>query len=159
MNTELPQSSILNSFDSAQDKPQSSTVLAFDFGLKRIGVAVGDLQLRIAHPLQTIPASQRFQRIAHLLEEWRPGLIVIGLPHAEGDREESEIARACRNFARELQARFGVEVELADERFTSGEASSALKAAGVAGIRQKPFLDQVAAQHILQSYFDASPGR
>jgi putative holliday junction resolvase len=139
----------------------SRTVLAFDFGLKRIGVATGDSQLRIAHPLGTIPTSQRFERIARLLEEWQPALIAVGLPHAEGDSEkdEREITRACRNFAHELRARFGVEVEFVDERFTSSEAAAALRDAGVAGIRQKPLLDQVAAQQILQSYFDAASRR
>jgi putative Holliday junction resolvase len=153
-----PQSSVLTSFDSAQDRPRSSTVLAFDFGLRRIGVATGDLQLRIAHPLETIPTHAYFDRIRRLVKEWQPALFVVGLPHSE-DGEEREITRACRRFGRELETRFGIEVRLFDERFTSSEAAAALKEAGIAGIRQKPLLDKVAAQQILQSFFDAASRR
>lgn len=132
----------------------SRAVLAFDFGLKRIGVATGDLNLKIAHPLTTISANDCFRRIERLVEDWQPTLFVVGLPHSE-DVEEREIAKACRRFARELHARFGIEAAFVDESFTSSEASLALKDAGVAGIRQKAVLDQVAAQHILQSFFDS----
>ncbi|MGH8717594.1 MAG: Holliday junction resolvase RuvX [Burkholderiales bacterium] len=134
--------------------PRSSTVLAFDFGLKRIGVATGDLSLKIAHPLETIPAKDCFECIARIVKEWQPALFIVGLPYSE-DGEERDITRASRRFARELEARFGVIVTLVDERFTSRAASAALKEAGIAGIRQKALLDQVAAQQILQSFFDS----
>ena len=77
------------------------TVLAFDFGTKRIGVAVGDLALRIAHPLITLESTQneqRFNAIAALIKEWQPVLLVVGLP-AYMDGSEHEISRLCRRFA------------------------------------------------------------
>ena len=118
------------------------TVLAFDFGEKRIGVAVGEHLLGIAHPLTTIAAEandQRFRQIAALIEEWRPALLLVGLPV----------------FARRLDGRFGLPVGMVDERYTSAQASQSLAETGIRGRKQKPMLDQVAAQHILQTYFDS----
>ncbi len=132
------------------------TVLAFDFGEKRIGVAVGDTAVGIAHPLQTILAESvdaRFAAIAALIEEWRPTRLVVGLPvHLDG--AEHEFTRLARKFANRLRGRFNLPVALVDERLSSAEASQSLKAIGIAGRRQKPVLDQVAAQHILQRYLD-----
>lgn len=141
----------------AQLAPRGAgTVLAFDFGEKRIGVAVGESLLGIAHPLQTISAESndaRFEVIATLIAEWRPGQLVVGLP-AHLDGTEHELSRLCRKFAQRLHGRFNLPVALIDERLSSAEASQSLKQAGIAGRRQKPVLDQVAAQTILQSYFD-----
>jgi putative Holliday junction resolvase len=131
-------------------------VLAFDFGEKRIGVAVGEHLLGIAHPLMTINAEandERFRQIAALVEEWRPALLIVGLP-LFADGSEHALTTLSRKFARRLDGRFGLPVALVDERYTSVEASQSLNEAGIAGSRQKPMLDQVAAQHILQSYFD-----
>lgn len=133
------------------------SVLAFDFGEKRIGVAVGECMLGIAHPLTTIASeanSERFRMIAELIAEWRPGLLVVGLPLSlEG--EEHALTLLCKKFARRLDGRFGLPVVMVDERLTSAEASQSLKQMGIGGRKQKPMLDQVAAQHILQSYFDS----
>ena len=134
-----------------------ATVLAFDFGEKRIGVAVGDRALGIPHPLATIAAAdskRRFAAIAALIEEWRPALLIVGLPfHLDGT--EHELTRRCRRFADRLKGRFGLPVELIDERLTSATAEALLGAAGVAIARRKPALDQVAAQQILQGYFES----
>ena len=131
-------------------------MLAFDFGMRRIGVAVGELSMRMAHPLATIAAAsneQRFAEITALVEEWKPVLLVVGLPaHADGG--EHEMATACRRFAARLQGRFKLDAILVDEQFTSASASSALHESGVTGRKQKPLLDQMAAQQILQSYFN-----
>lgn len=137
--------------------PEAGTVLAFDFGERRIGVALGDLALGIAHPLATIDTESndaRFAAIAAMIAEWKPAQLVVGLP-AHLDGAEHDMSRLCRKFANRLHGRFGLPVELVDERLTSAEASQSLREAGVGGRRQKPMLDQVAAQHILQSYFDA----
>jgi putative Holliday junction resolvase len=132
-------------------------VLAFDFGEKRIGVAVGDVEVGIAHPLQTISGEgndQRFAMIAALIEEWRPARLVVGLPlHLDGT--EHEMTRLSRKFARRLEGRFGLRAVLVDERLSSAEASQTLNELGIRGRGQKPMLDQVAAQHILQSFFDS----
>jgi putative Holliday junction resolvase len=134
----------------------STAVLAFDFGEQRIGAAVGDTTVGIAHPLTTIAAADRKTRyaaIAALIQEWRPALLVVGLP-AHLDGAEHEMSRLARKFARELGGRFNLPVELVDERLTSAAAEMSLAEAGVAGHKRKPVIDQVAALHILQAYLD-----
>lgn len=133
------------------------TVLAFDFGEKRIGVAVGEWELGIAHPLLTIDEEgneARFNLIAQLIAEWHPVQLVVGLP-AHMDGQEHEVSRLCRRFARRLQGRFSLPTVMMDERLSSAHASLSLNEIGIRGMDQKEMLDQVAAQHILQSYFDA----
>jgi putative Holliday junction resolvase len=133
----------------------TGTVLAFDFGERRLGVAVGELSLRIAHPLATINARsdrERLEAVAQLVREWQPVTLVVGLP-AHMDGTEHELSTRCRKFARRLQARFGVPTELVDERLTSRSAELALAEAGVRGRSRKGVIDQVAAQHILDTYF------
>ena len=137
-------------------RPKSATVLAFDFGEKRVGAAVGDTEVGIAHPVATIDAADkktRYAAIAALITEWQPALLVVGLP-AHLDGTEHELSRLARKFARELAGRFNLPVELVDERLTSAAAAMSLEEAGVAGRKRKPVIDQVAAQHILQSYLN-----
>lgn len=135
---------------------RAGTVLAFDFGTRRIGVAVGETTLGLAHPLATIAADNeddRLSAIATLVEEWQPALLVVGLPtHADGT-PHAMTARA-REFARRLAARFQLAVELVDERYTTEAAAAALINAGVGERGHKPVRDQVAAQIILQAYLD-----
>ena len=124
--------------------PSRGTVLAFDFGLKRIGVAVGEPELRTAHPL---PAISRFQQIEHLVTEWKPSELVVGLPtSAQG--EPHKMTRQAEDFARRLEKRFKLPVARVDERYTSVEAESKLR-----GMKNKA-VDSVAAQLILEQYFD-----
>ncbi|MBI3146488.1 MAG: Holliday junction resolvase RuvX [Pseudogulbenkiania sp.] len=135
------------------------TTLAFDFGERRIGVAMGETLLGIAHPLITIDTEiteQRFTAIGKLIAEWRPAQLVVGLPvHADGT--EHDLTRLARRFANRLKGRFGLPVWLVDERHTSLIAEGLLNEAGVRGRKQKPALDQVAAQAILQTWFE-QPG-
>lgn len=136
--------------------PQSGTILAFDFGEKRIGVALGELSLGMAHPLTTIHEEindRRFAAIEALIKEWQPVRLVVGLP-AYLDGTEHALSALCRKFARRLEGRFGIQVVLVDERLTSVAAEASLREAGVRGKKQKPMLDQVAAQHILQTFLD-----
>ena len=131
------------------------TVLAFDFGERRMGVAIGDLALRIAHPLETIDCAmrdQRFERIAALVSQWNPVGFVVGLP-LNVDGSEHSLAPAVRAFADELRRRFGIVATLVDERFTSAQAVDSLREAGVRGKAQKQYLDQVAASSILEDFF------
>jgi putative holliday junction resolvase len=136
--------------------PPAGTILAFDFGTRRIGVAVGEPGTGLAHPLATIAAlrrDERFKAIGNLIDEWRPTLVLIGLPtHADGT--EHELTASARRFARQLEGRFGVMVALADERFTTLAAGEALATAGVKARSQRGVRDQVAAQLILQAYLD-----
>ena len=133
-----------------------STILAFDFGTRKIGVAIGNSLTRVARPLTTIASeasAARFDAIASLIDEWQPDMIVVGRPvHADGS-EHAMTARAER-FARQLSGRFGVSVTCVDERFTSVAADAELADAGIRGKDRKAQRDAVAAQLILQSWFD-----
>lgn len=134
----------------------ASTVMAFDFGEQRIGVAVGEHLLATANPLTTIDNESneiRFQLISELVKEWQPKLLIVGLPLSL-DGAENSVTQLCKKFARRLNGRFNLPVMLIDERYSSVEASSKLNESGVKGRAQKIMLDQVAAQTILQSYFD-----
>lgn len=137
----------------------SGTLLAFDFGLKRIGIAVGNTVSASARPLGTITDERndaRFAAIAALLSEWQPVALVVGLP-CNDDGSPHELTARCRRFANRLKGRFNLPTILVDERYTSCTASSTLNGLGVHGRKQKPLLDQYAAQQILQAYLD-EPG-
>ena len=125
-------------------KRSARTVLAFDFGLKRIGVAVGEPELRTAHPL---PAVFRFDEIQPLIAQWQPAALVVGLPTSV-QGEAHKMTRQAEDFARRLEKRFKLPVARVDERYTSVEAESRLK-----GLKKKA-VDSVAAQLILEQYFD-----
>ena len=137
-----------------------ATVLAFDFGTRRIGVAVGNTLSRVARPLTTIAAeanAPRFAAVAALIETWRPDVLVVGRPvHADGTPHETT-SRAER-FARQLAGRFGLEVARVDERYTTEAAETSLSEAGVRAEERKAVRDQVAAQLILQAWFDDTKG-
>ena len=134
------------------------TLLAFDFGEKRIGVAVGELALRQAHPLATIRSErndERFGAIGKLIAEWQPVRLIVGRPTAVDGRAHEMTAR-CSRFANQLRGRFNLPVSEVDERFTSADAASRLHEAGLDGRQAKQHLDSVAAQLILQGYFDVA---
>jgi putative Holliday junction resolvase len=136
--------------------PQRGSVLAFDFGLKRIGIAIGDWENRLAHPLETLSGEDndaRFGRIGTLIQEWRAVQLVCGLPFSM-DGTEHDMTRRARRFANQLNGRFSLPVALVDERLTSFDADLRLREAGVKGSARKGLDDAVAAQQILQDYFD-----
>jgi putative Holliday junction resolvase len=132
-------------------------LLAFDFGARRIGVAIGNTRLRTARSLTTIDEERsdaRFAAIAALLAHWQPQQLVVGLPlHADGTAHETT-ARALR-FARQLRGRFGLPVLMVDERHTTQIAKAELAAAGRGGREHRALRDAVAAQIILQAYLDS----
>ena len=122
------------------------TLLAFDFGLKRLGVAVGNTFLKQARPLAVISAEShkaKFTAIAALLDEWQARHCVVGLPSYPDGTEHAMSAR-CRRFAHQLEGRFGVTTILVDERYTSA----------VQNARRGESDDSEAAALILQQYFD-----
>ena len=144
-----------NVYDKAQI--QSGTVLAFDFGERRIGIAVGEHLISSANPLTTIDSESnevRFAAITELIHEWQPKLLVVGLPLSL-DGSDNDVTQLCKKFARRLNGRFNLPVMLVDERYSSAEASQLLNQTGIKGRAQKAMLDQVAAQTILRSYFDS----
>ena len=124
----------------------ASTILAFDFGLKRIGVAVGNTILKQAQPLTIITAAtndDKFSAIALLVSEWKPDIAVIGLPlHPDG--AEHEMTHRCRRFANQLHGRFGLATVLVDERYSSAVLKQ----------ERGKTIDDEAAAIILQQYFD-----
>ena len=132
------------------------TLLAFDFGTKRIGIAIGNTVLRRANPLATIDEEKneaRFAAIAALMKEWQPVALVVGLP-GNDDGTPHPLASLCRRFANRLKGRFNLPTILLDERYTSLAASAQLNEEGIYGMKQKNLIDQYAAQQILQAYFD-----
>jgi len=124
----------------------TATLLAFDFGLKRVGVAVGNTFLKQAQPLIVITAESnqaRFDAIAGLLKEWQVKHCIVGLP-SHPDGAEHEMTLRCRRFAHQLEGRFGVTTSLVDERYTSAVISS----------KRGQTDDAEAAALILQQYFE-----
>lgn len=132
------------------------TVLGFDFGIRRIGVAVGEMMLGSARPLTTISAEAndvRFTAIGKLVAEWQPAALVVGLPLSL-DGEPGDMTARCKRFARQLEGRFRLPVTLVDERLTSVEAEDRLRQRGLAWQQRKTTLDAEAAAILLQAYLD-----
>ena len=137
----------------------NATVLAFDFGTQRIGVAVGNTLIRVAQPLVTIAGdseSTTMAAIAALVREWQPRELVVGLPiHADGT-PHAMTAKAKR-FATDLGDRFQLPVALVDERWTTEIAQDQLNRER-RGREGRADRDEIAAQLILQAYFDEHSG-
>jgi putative Holliday junction resolvase len=141
----------------ARRAPQ--VVLAFDFGLRRIGVACGDTVSRSAAPLDAVPVSTggpRWEQIDALLREWQPALTVVGLPY-NVDGSDSTMTLAAREFAAEVARRYGLRAVMVDERYSSREAEARLKTARASGLRKrrvaKADVDAAAACVILERWF------
>ncbi|HMW29307.1 Holliday junction resolvase RuvX [Plasticicumulans sp.] len=131
--------------------PRPRTVLAFDYGSVRIGVAVGSELTGSARPLATL-AGRDWTAIGRLIDEWRPDACVVGVPrHADGS--ESETTRGALRFARQLDGRYGLPVATHDERLSSYAAAGRLAAAPASRRRPGPGLDAAAAALILESWF------
>ena len=138
-------------------------ILGIDYGTKRIGVAVGDTETRIALPLRMLPGRGDTTRdavsAAALGEEEGAAAFVVGLPLNMGDNVPTDSPQTAltRRFAAELQRLSGKPVHLQDERLTSQAATEVLDAAGLAARsrRRKQLTDIIAAQKILQAYLDA----
>jgi len=123
-------------------------VLGFDFGVKRIGIAMGNTLTGQAQPLQVIAAvdnETRFRIIGELIAQWAPARLVVGEPrHPDG--AEHDMTLRSRRFANQLHGRFNLPVELVDERYSSAVIAS----------KRGERIDDKAAAIILQQYFDAS---
>lgn len=142
-----------------QDTPESAspeTILAFDFGLRRIGVAVGQSITGSASPAGVVDNRSDgpdLERIQRLIDEWRPARLVVGLP-AHADGKPGEMQTRVRRFAESL-GQFGLPVALVDERYTSLEAEAGLRSARAAGRRRRitrEAIDAAAAVLIAERY-------
>jgi putative Holliday junction resolvase len=133
-----------------------TTILAFDFGTRKIGVAIGNTLVRVAHPLTTIRLAERtarFAAIGALVEQWQPQALVVGRPvHADGTPHE--VTAQADKFARSLEGRFGLPVLRVDERYTTEVAELELRASGTPAAERAELRDAAAAQLILQSWLD-----
>src|SRR5215212_4095652 len=130
------------------------TVLAFDFGLKRIGIAVGDTVTSTSAPRPAIPLGN-WTAIEREVRALQPQFLVVGAPY-NADGSEGVIGAAARAFAQELERRFGLPVQQVDERFSSLEANSALKDRRASGARRRRVrredIDSAAAAIILERW-------
>lgn len=137
------------------------TIMAFDFGLRRIGVAVGQQVTSSASPLGVIGNSESgpdWQRIVSLIKEWRPDRLIVGMP-ANADGSPSEISDVVKGFIDEL-GRFELPVEPVDERYTSIEAEEILKSQRAGGLRgriRKEMIDSGAAMLIAERWLKKEP--
>ena len=129
-------------------------ILGIDFGQVRIGLAISDELRLLAHPLETIPANKDSgKRIADIVRDRKIEKVVIGVPrHMSGEIADS--AKRALDFAAELRRQLPCSVEAWDERLTTVAANRALTAAGKKTRQTRKFVDQVAAQMILQGYLD-----
>lgn len=137
---------------------QPETVLAFDYGRKRIGLAAGDTLTATATPRPAIAVSQGqpdWSSIEREVRTWHPRVLVVGAPY-NVDGSPGALAEAARLFAAELGSRFGLPINMVDERWSSLEAAAALKARRASGVRrrrvQREDIDSAAAAVILERW-------
>ena len=137
-------------------------ILAFDFGLRRIGIAVGQFTTMTAGSLETVSNGKEPDWVAidRLVNEWKPAQLLVGLPlGAEGD--ETKMSRAARKFGNQLLNRYSLQVDFADERLSSRAAESRfaeLRAQGSLRRKHAQKLDAMAAQIILENWLQSNPG-
>ena len=131
------------------------TALAFDYGLSNIGAAYGQSLTGQANELTPINARDgipKWEDIDILLKEWRPSIVVVGLP-LNMDDSESELCVRARKFGRRLHGRFSVEITFMDERLSTFDAKQEAKLRGHKGNYKQNPIDSIAARLILESWF------
>ena len=136
--------------------PEAQTVLGFDYGQQRIGIAVGQTLTHTVTPLTTLKAVNQkpdWQGIERLIQEWQPQLLVVGLPlHMDGS--EHALTKAARRFGQQLKGRYNLPVAWMDERLSSVEAEDYLRQHGGKTRSQKQDIDKIAASLILQGWLE-----
>lgn len=133
------------------------SLLAFDYGLKNIGVAYGQSITGTATELPPVPARDGipdWEQLGKLLKEWQPQLLLVGLP-LNMDDSESELSQRSRKFANRLHGRFGLPVELFDERLTTRLAKEEARERGHRGNYATAPVDSIAARLLLESWFNS----
>ncbi|MGL4564925.1 MAG: Holliday junction resolvase RuvX [Halioglobus sp.] len=132
------------------------SVLAFDFGLVQIGVAVGNTLLRSTQPLAILRAREGipdWQALEQLVRDWQPDLLLVGDP-LNMDGSDSELCERARKFARRLHGRLGLPVTMVDERLTSFEAKQVSREQGHRGDYKRRPIDSQAAELVLRSWLN-----
>jgi putative Holliday junction resolvase len=144
--------------------PAARTVLSFDYGLRRIGVAVGNTLTGTAEALATVAADDGlpdWRSVDRLVADWRPAAIVAGVPYNMAGRD-ARLTTAALQFADELRQRYGIEVHRVDERLTSREAEDDLRERRRSGAKAKRVrrgdVDREAARLLLLQWLRALPG-
>jgi len=137
-------------------------ILGFDFGLRRIGVAVGQFTTMTATSLETVGHGKTpdWAVIDRLVHEWKPDLLLVGLPLGQ-QGDETDMSRAARKFGARLHDRYSLEVRFADERLSSRAAESRfaeLRARGSLKRKHARKLDAMAAQIILENWIQSTAG-
>ncbi len=131
-------------------------ILAFDFGSKRIGVAIGQRVTQMARPLLTLSAKAgvpQWDKLAQLIKRWQPQELVVGIP-LNMDGSEQALTQSARSFAKALKERYHLPVHEMDERLTTVAARESLFEEGGYQALQKGRVDSVAAQLILQAWLN-----
>lgn len=141
---------------SGQKNQKISTVLGFDFGMKRIGVAVGQSITETATPLPLLPAQDgapNWVDVKAVLEEWKPQLLLVGLPvHMDGT--EQLLTKAAKRFGNRLNGRFNLPVEWVDERLTSYEAEQMVDTFDIKLDGRHLNIDSLSAKLIVEQWFN-----
>ena len=143
--------------ETKDQKSLVGNILSFDFGEKRVGVAIGNNITNNVHPLETIEASKktdRYIKIELLLQTWKPTQLIVGYPLNE-DGSKSRMSALAKKFGEKLENKFNIPVHFIDERFSSSEAELRLKALEKNLKKRKHIIDQVAAMIILDSFFES----
>ncbi|UTF59287.1 Holliday junction resolvase RuvX [Gilvimarinus sp. DA14] len=133
-----------------------TALLAFDYGTRSIGVATGQRQTGMASPLTELRARDgipNWDEIKKLLDEWQPDLVLVGLP-LNMDGSESELSTRARKFANRIHGRFGLAVQMVDERLSSFEAKQEHRAAGGSSHYKSDPVDAIAARLILETWLN-----
>ena len=144
------------------DQATPRTLLAFDFGLRRVGVALGFPQTETATPLQTIAwqsYDELWSRIAPLIQEWRPQRLLVGMPNLHSG-EKHDLEKPIRRFAAQLEKRFDIATAFVDESYSSRDAEARLREIRRSGRKKKidkTEIDRLAAALLIEQWMESRP--
>ena len=138
-----------------------SQVIGFDFGLRHIGVATGNTKTAVASELTVLMAKNGqpdWDEIKRLFSEWQPELVLVGLP-LNMDDSESELSGRARKFAKQIQGRFGLKIEMVDERLSSFEAKLRARDQGHGGDYKAAPIDALAARILIEQWLSLTDSK